>query len=618
MKSKRRLSLLAIFILALTFVSCKKEFDSSTAYPLIPLPYSLRESDQAYHLNKKTKIVFSGEGTELSAVRLKNYIERLSDLEPEILSQEKAEDLRNVILLSTIGKEERLEAEGYGLFVDKDKVILSANDADGIFYGTQTLIQLFELQLLNEEDKALIVPEVRIWDEPRFPYRGMHLDVCRHFYDVDFIKHYLDLMAYYKFNTFHWHLTEDQGWRIEIKKYPKLTEVGAWRTEKNGQRYGGFYTQEDIKEVVAYAEKLHVTIIPEIEMPGHSRAALAAYPELSCTGKTLEVPNSWGVFEDIYCAGNEQTFDFIEEVLDEVIELFPGQYIHIGGDEAPKDRWEKCPKCKARMKKEGLADEHELQSYFIKRIDAYLTSKGKKLMGWDEILEGGLAQNATVMSWRGMEGGIEAARLGNQVVMTPTANCYFDYYQADKNFEPKAIGGYLPLKKVYDFEPIPEDLFTEQKALILGAQANVWTEYIETEDYVEYMILPRMLALSEVVWGSKNNHNWEAFQKRLQSHFKLFDKKGYRYSKGSYRLTFKIDFDSLQNQKKVSIFSEQYHPKIVYTLDGSEPTANSMLYDGKISISEKDSLIRAAVFEGNQQMQGISHFNLKQVDEHSN
>lgn len=617
MKNSMRLSLFVFLSVALTFVSCRREFDSSTAYPLIPLPNSLYQSDQPYTLNEETKIVFSGEGTESSAIRLQSSIQALSGLKLDILSQDKAKDLRNVILLSTVGKEDRLGTEGYGLFVDKDKVILSANDADGIFYGTQTLIQFFEIQSLKDEDIALIVPEVRIWDIPRFSYRGMHLDVCRHFYDVDFVKHYLDLMAYYKFNTFHWHLTEDQGWRIEIKKYPKLTDIGAWRTEADGSRYGGFYTQEEIKEVVAYAEKLHITIIPEIEMPGHSRAALAAYPELSCTGKALEVPNTWGVFDDIYCAGNEQTFDFIQHALDEVIELFPGQYIHIGGDEAPKERWEKCAKCQARMKKEGLADENELQSYFIKRIDEYLTSKGKKLMGWDEILEGGLAKNATVMSWRGTEGGIAAARLGNQVVMTPGEYCYFDHYQADKNFEPKAIGGYLPLKKVYDYEPIPEDLFTEQKALILGAQANVWTEYISTPDHIEYMILPRMLALSEVLWGPKKNRNWEAFQTRLQSHFKLFDKKGYRYSKGSYRLNFTVDYDSLQDQKTVRIFSEQYQPKIVYTLDGSEPTANSILYDGKIVVSEGDSLIRAAVFEGDHQKQGISNLNLKEVVEHT-
>ena len=593
-------------IILLIVSSCQNKFNSLTDYSVIPQPYSLREGSQAFTLNGETRILISGDNIEGSAKVLQEYIQELAELKLDIVLQEEAKSLQNVILLSIISQEKRLGAEGYRMQVDRDKVLITSNDVDGVFYGVQTLFQLFELQDLNNENTNLIVPAIRVWDEPCFPYRGMHLDVCRHFFNVEFIKHYLDLMAYYKFNTFHWHLTEDQGWRIEIKKYPKLTEVGAWRLEKDGSRYGGFYTQEDIKEVVAYAEKLHITIIPEIEMPGHSRAAIAAYPELSCTGKSLEVPNNWGVFEDIYCAGNDKTFTFIEDVLDEVIDLFPGDYIHIGGDEAPKNRWEVCEKCQARMKEEGLKDEHELQSYFIKRIDAYLTSKGKKLMGWDEILEGGLAENATVMSWRGLDGGIAAARQGNQVVMTPGTHCYFDHYQADRAFEPKSIGGYTSLKKVYDFEPVPEDLFTEQKVLILGAQGNVWTEYMETEDYVEYMILPRMLALSEVLWGSKKNKNWEAFQIRLQDHFKLFDKKGFRYSKGTYRLSFETTFDSIENQKNIEISSEQFKPQIYYTLNGILPDTGAILYQGAIKVSAQDSLIRAGIFENGKLMQAAS------------
>ncbi len=601
MKTIIRLFFALIFIIP--FVSCKNEFDPNTKFSLIPLPYSLREGSQTFLINSETRILISGEDIESSAQILKEYILNLSNLNIEVIEQAEAKNLKNIILISTLSQEERLGKEGYRLVVDKDKVILSSNDSDGIFYGIQTLYQLFELQQLKENTSDLIIPAIRLWDEPRFPYRGMHLDVARHFFDVDFIKHYLNLMAYYKFNTFHWHLTEDQGWRIEIKKYPKLTEIGAWRTESDGSTYGGFYTQEDIKEVVAYAKKLHITIIPEIEMPGHSRAAIAAYPELSCTGKALEVPNDWGVFKDIYCAGNDKTFEFIEDVLDEVIALFPGEYIHIGGDEVPKARWKDCDKCQARMKAEGLKDEHELQSYFIKRIDAYLTSKGKKLMGWDEILEGGLAENATVMSWRGMDGGIAAARQGNQVVMTPGTHCYFDHYQADREFEPKAIGGYLPLKKVYDFEPVPEDLFTEQKALILGAQGNVWTEYMATTDYVEYMILPRMLALSEVLWGKKDNKNWPAFQERLQYHFKLFNKKGYRYSKGTYFLNFEMNFDTIKNQNFVEIFSEQFQPKIYYAMNGLEPDTTANLYTEAFSVSEIDSLIKAGIFENGKLMQ---------------
>lgn len=607
---KKIAQLLFILILLFPFVSCKNEFNAETDYSLIPQPYSLREGSQAFTLNGETRILISGDDIAGSAKILQEYIQELAELKLDIILQKEAKSLQNVILLSTISREERLGTEGYRMQVDRDKVLITSNDVDGIFYGVQTVFQLFEIQNLEDSSTDLVIPAIRIWDEPRFSYRGMHLDVARHFFDVDFVKRYLDLMAYYKFNTFHWHLTEDQGWRIEIKKYPKLTELGAWRTEKDGSRYGGFYTQEEIKEVVAYAKKLHITIIPEIEMPGHSRAALAAYPELSCTGKKQEIPNNWGVFKDIYCAGNDKTFEFIEDVLDEIIDLFPGSYIHIGGDEAPKDRWEECDKCQARMQKEGLENEHELQSYFIKRIDAYLTSKGKKLMGWDEILEGGLAKNATVMSWRGMDGGIAAARQGNQVVMTPGTHCYFDHYQADRAFEPKAIGGYTSLKKVYEFEPVPEDLFTEQKSLILGAQGNVWTEYMHTTDYVEYMILPRMLALSEVLWGKEDSKNWSAFQERLQDHFSLFEKKGYRYSKGTYRLQFETSFDSVENQKKVEILSEQYKAKIYYALNGLEPDTTSSLYDGVIPISEQDSIIRAGIFENGKLVRALSTFDL--------
>lgn len=600
-----------IFTLVLSFTSCEGDFNQTPKHSLIPEPSTIRNMPKAFTINEETRIIISEEIDDLpaSAKTLQTIIKEHSDLIIPILNQTNAQSLENVILLSTTAREEKRGSGFFTLNVDRNKVIITANDGDGIFYGIQTLNQLFNTQELKTDD-GLTIPALYIRDESRFSYRGMHLDVCRHFFDVEFIKHYLDLMAYYKYNTFHWHLTEDQAWRIEIKKYPKLNEIGAWRTEEDGSRYGGFYTQEEIKEVIAYAKNLHITIIPEIEMPGHSRAALAAYPELSCTGKTLKVPITWGVFDDIYCAGNEKTFEFIQNVLDEVIALFPGEYIHIGGDEAPKARWKECDKCQARMKNEGLKDEHELQSYFIKRIDAYLTSKGKKLMGWDEILEGGLAENATVMSWRGMDGGIDAARQGNQVVMTPGTHCYFDHYQADRAFEPKAIGGYTTLKKVYEFNPVPDDLFTEQKSLILGAQANVWTEYIATEDYVEYMILPRMLALSEVLWGRTDKRDWEAFQIRLQDHFKWFDKQGYLYSKGTYRLSFETSFDSVQNQKSVEILSEQFQPKIYYTLNGLEPDTTANLYIKAFSISENDSLIKAGIFENGKLMHAASKFEL--------
>ena len=392
----------------------------------------------------------------------------------------------------------------------------------------------------------------------------MHLDVARHFFDVDFVKKYIDMIAMHKMNTFHWHLTEDQGWRIEIKKYPELTKVGAYRNgtitghypgeTNDNERYGGFYTQDDIKEVLAYAQKRHVEVIPEIELPGHSQAAIASYPYLSCfPEEPTEVPNglmseaskeqqkngqpkvvqeSWGVYNDVYCAGKEETFAFLEGVLDEVTALFPSKYIHIGGDECPKKNWERCPNCQKRIKEEGLEDEHELQSYFVTRMEKYLNSKGKQIIGWDEILEGGLAPNATVMSWRGVKGGIEAAKQDHNVIMTPNSHCYFDHYQSkDTDNEPLSIGGFLPVEKVYSYEPVPEELSADQRHYILGAQGNIWSEYIPTDEHMEYMALPRATALSEVVWSQKEDKDFEDFKSRLNHLRKMYDAKGYNYAK---------------------------------------------------------------------------------------
>jgi len=388
------------------------------------------------------------------------------------------------------------------------------------------------------------VPFVDIEDVPRFAWRGMHLDVGRHMFPIDFIKKYIDYLAFHKLNVFHWHLTEDQGWRIEIKKYPKLTEISAFRNETivghhstnpqkfDGQKYGGFYTQEEIKEVVKYANERFITVVPEIEMPGHAIAALAAYPELSCTGGPFDVRTSWGISDDIFCAGNENTFEFLKIVLSEVVELFPSKFIHIGGDEAPKARWHECLKCKKRIADENLADEHELQSYFIQRIEKYLNSKGKEIIGWDEILEGGLAPNAAVMSWRGNSGGIEAAKQKHNVVMAPTTRCYFDYYQTEyKDNEPLSIGGFLPLEKVYSFNPIPSELTKEEAKFIIGAQANVWTEYMPNPKQVEYMAFPRMSALAEVVWTNNENKNFNDFLSRMGFQYKRFDAMKINYFK---------------------------------------------------------------------------------------
>lgn len=420
------------------------------------------------------------------------------------------------------------DSAAYRLTITPKLILLQASGKAGAFYGLQTLLQLLH------SGNGRYVQAGEIEDQPRFSWRGMHLDVCRHFFTKNEVKRYLDYLALYKMNVFHWHLTEDQGWRFPMKQFPKLATVSAWRSGSmvghyrdqryDSIRYGGIYTTEDIQEVVRYAAVRHITIVPEIEMPGHALAALAAYPELSCTGGPFEVGKTWGVFDDVYCAGNDSVFRFLEQVLDEVVRLFPGKYIHIGGDECPKTRWKTCAKCQKRMKDEGLKDEHELQSYFIRRIEAYLNKKGKQIIGWDEILEGGLAPNASVMSWRGTEGGIAAAKQKHEVVMTPGSPCYFDHYQhANKDQEPVAIGGLNTLQSVYSYEPVPTSLNETEKKYILGAQGNVWTEYINTFSQVEYMALPRMCALAEVLWSPVENRYYPHFAGRLRSQIKMLD-----------------------------------------------------------------------------------------------
>ncbi len=421
-----------------------------------------------------------------------------------------------------------LEKEGYRLEIKKDSIIISASGKTGMQYGMVSLAQILA-------HHGFPLPQVVIEDSPKFGYRGMHLDVGRHFFSVGEVKKYLDYMAYYKFNNFHWHLTEDQGWRIEIKKYPKLQEVAAFRKETlighyndepqkyDGKRYGGFYTQEEVKDIVAYATARNINVIPEIEMPGHAQAALAAYPELGCENKKYEVATKWGVFEDVFCP-NEVTFKFLEDVIDEVITLFPGKYIHIGGDECPKEAWKRSAFCQQLIKKENLKDEHGLQSYFIQRVEKYINSKGKQIIGWDEILEGGLAPNATVMSWRGIEGGIAAARQNHDVIMTPGTHCYFDHYQSESPDEPLAIGGYTTVDKVYSWEPIPDSLAEDKRKYILGGQSNLWSEYIKEYSGVEYMVYARGMAMSEALWSRKKDY--AAFLPRYISHNDYWKAKG--------------------------------------------------------------------------------------------
>jgi len=442
-----------------------------------------------------------------------------------------------------VGVEGTGPPESYRLEVTPEGITVTGGDHAGLFYGLQTLTQLLPAGIDGggvDVGPGIEVDAVRIEDAPRFTYRGMHLDVARHFYGPDFVKHYIDMLARYKINRFHWHLTEDQGWRIEIEAYPLLTEISAFRDQTHighgreefngdGQRYGGFYTKDEIRDIVAYAQERYVTIIPEIEMPGHSQAVLAAYPELACTEGPFEVAMTWGVFEDIVCP-SEETFEFFETVLAEVIELFPGEYVHVGGDEAPKTRWEESDFVQQLMQREGFVDEMQVQSWFIARIERFLNDNGKRLIGWDEILEGGLAPNATVMSWRGTVGGIEAARMGHDVVMTPYANLYLDYYQSeDQEAEPFAIGGFLPLDTVYAYDPVPEQLRAGDAAHIIGAQANVWTEYMKTAEHVEYMVFPRMFALSEIVWSPKAAKDYDDFVARLGWHFERLDALGVNY-----------------------------------------------------------------------------------------
>lgn len=478
----------------------------------------------------------------------------------------------------------------YSINIDKNVEIEYSSEAS-CFYAINTLLQLIEGDKGN-----YFFTKCHLEDYPKFQWRGLHLDVSRHFFSVDEVKRFIDLMSLYKFNKFHWHLTDDQGWRIEIKKYPKLTEIGAWRDSTVNahystqprtytvERYGGFYTQEEIKDIVEYASNRFIEVVPEIEMPGHSRAALAAYPFYSCTMEQMDVPGLWGVFDDIFCA-KESSINFVKDILSEVIELFPSQYIHIGGDEAPKSRWNKCPRCQAVIRENGLKDAHDLQSYFIGQIDEYLTSKGRKLIGWDEILEGGLSPNAAVMSWRGFEGGIEAAKQGHYAVMSPGSHCYFDHYQSSNPNEPLAIGGYTPLEKVYEFNPIPPNFNEQQASFILGGQANLWTEYIPEMKQLEYMTYPRSLALSQVLWCSEKP-SFEEFKESFEKyHLKYLNRYEVNYSKAFFSP--KIEISPKWNGLNIHFKGngEKYH----FDLFTSSDEEHSSMNGGQV-VTEKDSL----------------------------
>lgn len=581
--------------LSVLFITCTNPAtEIENDYSIIPLPEKITKKTGQFLINAQTKILIKGTDSNLEKVAnlAAEYILTQTGL---TLATSKDSDSSPAITLEL--DESLSKEEGYQLSINPEQVSIKSQTAAGVFYGVQSLRQLVSK---DEKSGKIYLPCGEINDAPRYGYRGIMLDVARHFFPVDFIKKYIDLLAYHKINRFHWHLTEDQGWRIEIKKYPKLTEISAFRKETidghysdkprkyDGKRHGGFYTQEEIKEIVAYAEERFITIIPEIEMPGHSQAAIAAYPELGCTGEPTEVSTNWGVHTNVYCP-NEATFQFLEDVLTEVIELFPSKYIHIGGDECPKKNWEESQFCQDLIKKEGLKDEHELQSYFIKRMEKFLISKGRQLIGWDEILEGGLAPEATVMSWRGVKGGIEAAKQGHDVIMTPTSHCYFDYYQSKNADEPIAIGGYLPLEKVYNFEPVPDELTKEESKHILGAQGNVWTEYISTPEYAEYMTFPRACALAEVAWSQKDAKNYRDFSNRLDRHIARL--RAMDVNVAYHLADTKIQIEAGDGQGVlVNLETEAPSTDIYFTLDGSQPNTTSTLFEEPFLINESGTL----------------------------
>ncbi|MBR3976976.1 MAG: family 20 glycosylhydrolase [Bacteroidaceae bacterium] len=570
-------------------------------YNVVPLPQDVKlENGASFELNSTTLIAYSG-GKEMkrNAQLLAGYIKESIGLDLKIVKSKKAKsNAINLLLGNSVEN-----PEGYTLSAGKECVEIVSTTPAGIFYGMQTLRK--SLPAVAAEKVAL--PAVKITDYPRFPYRGAHLDVSRHFFTADSIKRFIDILALHNLNRFHWHLTDDQGWRIEIKKYPKLTDVAAQRDETvigrnsgkyDGQHYGPFfYTQEECREIVKYAAERHITVIPEIDLPGHMQAALAAYPEYGCTGGPYEVWKMWGVSDNVLCAGNDATLGFIEDVLSEVIKIFPSEYIHVGGDECPKDQWQKCPKCQARIKELGIKGDEKhsaemyLQSFVINHAEKFLNSKGRQIIGWDEILEGGLAPNATVHSWRGIEGGIEAAKQGHDCIMSPTTFMYFDYYQTKyTDNEPLAIGGYVPVEKVYSFNPVPEVLNAEEAKHIIGVQANLWSEYVPTFRHVEYMELPRMAALSEVQWSNAKK-DFNAFRQRLLPLLRIYENIGYNYAKHILDIEPEFKTDTVKNRIFVTLKVLDSTP-VYYTLDGSEPTKESPLYTAPIEIG-KNTVIKA-------------------------
>ena len=576
--------------LAALFFGCILTASAASAQSLLPKPQSFVAGKGAFSTDAKLKVV-NEVGAEAENIYSKQFTANTAD------------DARQVVRFTRLDGASSPEA--YRLHVTKDTLLISAASADGFRFAWQTINQL-------KQKNAVMACDVV--DAPAFKWRSLMLDVSRHFVSTDEIRQFIDILALHNINRFHWHLTDDQGWRIEIKKYPLLTKIGSKRTQTvighntgkyDGKPYGGFYTQKEIRNIVKYAADRYITIVPEIDLPGHMQAALAAYPELGCTGGPYKVWEMWGVSDNVLCAGNDKTMKFVDDVLKEVVALFPSKYIHVGGDECPKKAWKVCPRCQALIKKLNLKDEHELQSWFIHRIERFVNSKGKSIIGWDEILEGGLAPNATVMSWRGEVGGIEAAKMKHKVIMTPGDYCYIDHYQEDPEHAPLAIGSYLPLDSVYAYNPLPESLTPEEQKYIIGTQANLWGEYVQTADYLEYMAYPRLMAMAEVQWTDAEKKDVNDFHKRLKTQFAWLDKKGVHACRNFYEAEFGGEWNNTQNVYEVKLKTLCPDAEIRYALDCADES-RFKTYSAPIAL-DKETELWAAVYVDGKRMGGITH-----------
>lgn len=587
------------------FYACSEKRTLNSDYEIIPKPLDVNcKGDASFLLKDGVAVIYPENNQKMqdNAEFLVDYVEKQTGVK---LTSHAGMPVDGAICLTLDLSDDN--AEAYKLIVNDKRVCISGASEAGVFYGIQTLRK----SLPVAQDINVNLSAVEIYDKPRFAYRGAMLDVARHFYTVDEVKTFIDMLALHNINRFHWHLTDDQGWRIEIKKYPKLMSVASERKETvvgrwysgiyDGKPYGGYYTQDELRDVIDYAAKRHITIIPEVDLPGHMQAALTAYPELGCTGGPYEVRTIWGVSQDVLCVGNDFTLQFVKDVLSEVADIFPSEYIHIGGDECPKVRWEKCPKCQERIKSLGLKSdakhtkEQRLQSYMIQEAAKYLKEKGKRIIGWTEILEGGLVPDATLMSWIGESGGIEAAHQHHDVIMTPNTYLYFDYYQSKKvEDEPLAIGGYLPIEKTYNYEPMPKELTEEEQQYIKGVQANLWTEYIPVFSQVQYMVLPRLGAAAEVQWTNPSKKDYKDFLRRVPHLVAVYDCYGWNYATHVYDVNVDMKADTVNHVLNVQLSTMADDP-IYYTLDGQDPTEKSLKYTKPFTIDQSVVLKTMAV-----------------------